>query len=415
MRNSLKLGVSVVTAFFLTIILFGLSYAAEYNISQGLDYSGPYAVVMKPVDYGSMAIFAWWNENVGKKLGIKVNRKPYDTRYDAAVVASLWPGILSRDKPIAHLGVGAPDFVPLMKRLPEDEVIVITSAPSYGFLWISNQWVFQFRPTYMHEMAGLLKWLHENKIKDRPIRIATFSNKKVTFYVDLVESLTEFAKQTPWVDLVGVEWVDVKPVSLITELKKLLKKKPDYLVIQTNTYQALAVIRAEKALGVEIPILLTTHNGIQMCAKAGGDINLLEGHYEAAGIDPAVDMNVQGAQIFENYKKKLGIEGSWNVLSAMGAGMSIMALRAVERAAKKVGSDNITGETVYDALFVEPFSEEEMLGLTPVVHLSKDASFPVEKAKIKITTVKDGKQVLVTEDWVPVPLVPKWGAEKGKE
>lgn len=411
-----KIGIGRIGLVLFTILTFFMAttvLAVEYNISQGLDYSGPYATVMKPLDDGSKIIFDWWNETVGERLGINVNRKTYDTRYDAAVVATLWPGILSGDKPVAHLGVGAPDFVPLMNRLPNDKVIVITSAPSYGFLWVPNQWVFQWRPTYMHEMAGLLNWLRMTKIKDRPIKIATFSNKKVTFYVDLVESLKEFAKQTPWIDLVDVEWVDIKPVSLISEMKRMASKKPDFIIIQTNTYQAVAAKRAQKALGIKIPILLTTHNGLQMCAQASGDLSLFEGDFEASSCNPDPTMITPAAKIYEEYKGRLGVKNSWSTVMAQGEGMAIFALRLVERAAEMVDKDNITGEAVYNALFIRPFSAKEMLGLTPEISFSKAYSFPVIKdLKVKIATVKDGKFVLATENWIPVPPVPKWGSEK---
>ena len=86
----------------------------------------------------------------------------------------------------------------------------------------------------------------------------------------------------------------------------------------------------------------------------------------------------------------------------------VMIFRAVERAAAKVGPNNITGEAIYQAMYESPFTPEEMLGLTNKLVFSKDAPFPLNELKARISTVKDGKQVLTPKDWVPVISVPKW-------
>ena len=78
----------------------------NYNVASLADFTGPYADVMKNLVGGRWAVVAWWNEEVGKGLGVKINMKDFDHRYDAAQVASLWPGIKSELKPIAVLGVG---------------------------------------------------------------------------------------------------------------------------------------------------------------------------------------------------------------------------------------------------------------------------------------------------------------------
>lgn len=72
----------------------------NYNVASLADFTGPYADVMKNLVGGRWAkVVAWWNEEVGKGLGVKINMKDFDHRYDAAQVASLWPGIKSELKP----------------------------------------------------------------------------------------------------------------------------------------------------------------------------------------------------------------------------------------------------------------------------------------------------------------------------
>ena len=130
----------------------------QYNVSVSLDYSGPFAAVMDSWYGGQQSVFDWWNETRGKNLGVKLNLKTYDMRYDASQIARTWPQILADDQPIVFLGMGSPDLVSLMKRLPTDKVPMVMSAAMIGPLWTANGWHFSFRPTYSQEFAGMFSY-----------------------------------------------------------------------------------------------------------------------------------------------------------------------------------------------------------------------------------------------------------------
>ena len=119
---------------------------ATYNVSVSLDYSGPFAAVMDSWYGGQQSVFDWWNETRGKQLGVKLNLKTYDMRYDASQVARTWPQILADDKPIVFLGMGTPDLVSLMKRLPADKVPMIMGTAMVGPLWTADGWHFAQLP-----------------------------------------------------------------------------------------------------------------------------------------------------------------------------------------------------------------------------------------------------------------------------
>src|SRR3546814_18830912 len=80
--------------------------------------------------------------------------KDYDHRYDAAQVASLWPGIKAELNPIIALGVGAPDATALQGRLPADGIPLIMSTAGYGFGWKGDPRVFNPPSTYAPEAAA---------------------------------------------------------------------------------------------------------------------------------------------------------------------------------------------------------------------------------------------------------------------
>jgi len=381
--------------------------AADYNVCNALDFTGPLANVGKSLDKGQRVFFQWWNETRGSKLGISLHRKIFDNRYDPSVISSLWPGILASDKPIGYFGMGMADVAALMARVPQDKVPMFGASGSYGMIWVPNMWIFHYRPTYMHELAAFLNWAHKTSIKNRPLKFANVTTKAGAF-VDMATQVEKFAKETNWVELVGVEYVDLKPVSIISEMRRLARKNPDFISITSNTAHVLAAIKAQQELGIHIPIVMSTHNGIQMSAQAAGDIKLMEGHYDVYACDPGIDMNVPGAKIFNEYKKKMGIEENWGLtMCNEGARMALFG-RAVERAAAKVGANKITGEAVYQAVFEGPITKEDMLGLTDTLVYSKEAAFPLKNINVRSTTVKNGKQVLTTEDWIPGVEIQKY-------
>lgn len=72
------------------------------------------------------------------------------------------------------------------------------------------------------------------------------------------------------------------------------------------------------------------------------------------------------------------------------------------------GADKITGEAVYQTLLTHKFTDDELMELLAGVAFSKEAPFLLS-SKIMIKTVKDGKYVLATPEWRPVPTdVTKW-------
>ncbi|MFX5964686.1 ABC transporter substrate-binding protein, partial [Acinetobacter baumannii] len=103
------------------------SAQTTYNIASIADFTGPYADIMKDLVGARRATVDWWNEEVGKGMGIKSGIKDVDGRYDAAPTASLWPGIKAELTPVAVLGVGGPDVAALQGRLPADKVPMLMS------------------------------------------------------------------------------------------------------------------------------------------------------------------------------------------------------------------------------------------------------------------------------------------------
>ena len=377
----------------------------SYTVSVSLDYTGPFANVMESWWGGQQSVFDWWNATRGKSLGVKLDIKTHDMRYDASVVARTWPQILSQDKPIVFLGMGTPDLVSLMKRLPADKVPMIMGTAMVGPLWTAEGWHFSFRPTYSHEFAGLFSYLQAKLPEKRALRIGTVSTQGLAGYVDQVNGVVALAKAYPdRFAVVSSQWVDNQPISVTNQVREMAKTNPDLILVGTNTAQVVATAKALKELGLKTPIVTSSHNGLNEAAK-GIPMSDLEGSYSVFAFSPYNDPGVKAGEIFAKYNKT---KGTWGLTSAQTAAQSLFALAAIERAIGKVGADKVTGQAVYDALLAGPFPADKFEGLLPAVEIRKAAPLPTANLAVKAMTVRNGAIVSVSPEWMPVPELKKW-------
>jgi hypothetical protein len=377
--------------------------SAEYVMSASADYSGPFADVMPNAMSGITAIANWWNKEVGKGLNIKVDVRISDMRYDAAVIARTWPTILSRDKPILHLGFGSPDLTTLMKRLPNDKVPMLIGTAMVGLVWQPNGWHFSIRPTYSHEFAGLLGELQ--KKKGAKLKIGALSTQNAAGFVDQVKGVEKLAATYPdRFEVVDTQWVATSPVSVTGNVRDLMAKSPDVLLVGGTTAQVIATANALEELKLNVPIISSTHNGLSEAAK-GIDLAKLNGSYSAFSFAPDNQANLPLRDIYEANK---GSEGKWGLIAAQSAAQALLALRVLEKAAAKVGADKVTGQAMYDALLANTFTETDLLGALPTVKFDSTAPFPVGEIKAKAQVVTGGKIVPLGETWLDVPKLEKW-------
>jgi branched-chain amino acid transport system substrate-binding protein len=380
-----------------------------YNIASLADYTGPYADVMKDLAGSRHAAVRWWNAEVGKDLGITLTIKDYDHRYDAAQVASLWPGIKAELNPIIALGVGAPDATALQGRLPNDGVPLIMSTAGYGFGWKPDPWVFNPRATYGHEAAAFFEWYKQDRKIEGPLKIAVVTSEASPAYVDIGKGIEKYAEGAKdQVELVETIFTEVQPTDLTTQLNRVLRNGVQVIDVQTNTAAVVAAKRALQALGrKDVPIVMSSHNGLTASARALGGIAELEGDFEVYGMAMPTDEATEPKKFFDKLKAEFELPGEWTVPTVMGLNQTLVALRAIEAAAKAVGPDKVTGIAVREALLNHTISSADTFGILPDITYTNDAPFPTSGITANIGTVKDGKYVIAAEG-VAVPTVEKW-------
>lgn len=379
------------------------------NVAAFADFAGPYANVMNDMQGGRLAVVDWWNKEVGEKLNVRIAVKTYDTRYDVAQTASLWPGIKAELKPAILLGLGGPDAAALQQRLPEDKIPMLFGTAAYGFGWKPGQWALNVRPTYPHEAAGFLEWFRTTKLEGkRPVKVAIITSEATPAYADMAKGLQAYAKSQPEkATFVEAIWTEVQPADLTLQVRRLANAGTDVIVIQTNTAQAVATKRALQALGKDIPIMLSLHNGVVGASKALGSPNGFAGDYEVGAMADASEDDTPARKFYAMLQSKHGLKSNWNAMTMLGLGQSIVAVRAIEAAVKAKGATGVTGESVYAALMGTQFTGAELMGVLPGVDFSPENPFPTGTARVNVATMKDGKVARVAAD-AAVPAIPKW-------
>jgi branched-chain amino acid transport system substrate-binding protein len=304
-----------------------------------------------------------------------------------------------------HLGMGSPDLVGLMKRLPEDQVPMLMPTAMVGLVWAPEGWHFSFRPTYSHEFAGLFNYMQKNLGEDRPLRIATVSTQGRAGYEDQVNGVVHLAEMYPdRFEIADQQWVDDNPVNITDQIRRMSEAEPDVVMVGATTAQVVATIRALKDLGLEIPVASSSHNGLTEVAKAV-DMEDLEGSFSVFSFAPYNEEGLKAAEVYEQYHEG---KGDWGIVAAQASAQTVLALRVLEAAIAEQGADGVTAPGMYEALLNNTFSSEQMLGLTPDLDFDETAPFPVGEIQAKAMVVRDGEIVPLTDDLLEVPELTKW-------
>ncbi|MBI5900790.1 MAG: ABC transporter substrate-binding protein [Rhodocyclales bacterium] len=394
--------------------LFGAALPARaetvYQVPSLSDFSGPFASIMPLFAGAREAVVKWWNIEKGAQLGIKLELKPYDTRYDTAQTASLWPGVLSTSKPIIGLSLGGPDTAALQQRLPNDKVPMILGSASNGFAWRPNQWILSTRPTFVHEIGAFVEWFQKTKVGGtRPVKIAMFTSEASPSYADMGKGVAAYAKANSKIaDLVEMVYVEPQPADLTLQLRRVLSNGAELIIAPASIQQAIAIKRAMQALGKNVPIVFNAHNSLSVLEKPMGGLVPLEGDYEAHAlvVTGADDSEARG--FYDLLVAKHGLKAPWHTFTGMGIGQTLVLVRAVEAAAIKHGSNKLTGELVYKTLVDTHFPAKSFYGFSGGdIDFSVEAPFPLRDPRINVGQVVGGK-IRTVASAVPVPQLAKW-------
>ena len=402
-------GVAMLGVFAAAVAANPVRAQTTYNIAGMADFSGPYADIMKDWSACRHGVVDWWSDEVGKPLGVKLTLKEYDARYDVAQTASLWPGIRAELDPVAILGAGGPDVAALQERLPSDKVPMFMATAAYGYSWKPDPWIFNPRATYPHEAAAFMEWFRQKRGGDKPLKLGIISSEAAPAYVDINKGMEHYAKENPnRLEVVEVIYAAVQPTDLTQQVNRLVRKGVEVILIDTNTAAVVATHRALQSLGKSnIPIMMSSHDGLQASGKAVGGIQQLEGDFEAYGMAIPTGEKSVTSDFYQTLRDKHKMNASFNVPCLMGMSQAFLAVRSIENAVKDAGGKRITGEDVRKALLKHPIPSAQTFGVLPDLKYSEQAPFPIEGLWVNIGTVQNG-QYKTAAGKVPIPKVTKW-------
>jgi branched-chain amino acid transport system substrate-binding protein len=312
-------------------------------------------------------------------------------------------------KPLVGLSAGGPDTAALQQRLPTDKVVMISGSAANGSGWRPNQWVLTPRPTFVHEIAGFIEWYQKTTTPGRPLKVAMFTTEASPSFADMAKGVSAYAKAKPnVVNLVEMVFVDVQPTDVTLQLRRVLNAGAEVILVPTNIQQAVAVKRAMQALGKNVPIVHGLQNSPGMLQKLVGSMAAMEGDYEMHGGVITSDEENDAKKFYDMLVAKHGMKVPWHAITSLGMTQTLLALRAVEVAAKKHGPDKLTGEHIHAAMLETTFPAKDFFGLTGGdLDFSVEAPFPTRDPRINIGQVVGGKLVTVAKG-VPVPQLAKW-------
>lgn len=381
----------------------------RYVVPSLSDFSGPFAPIMPSFAGGREAVLSWWNAEVGNRMGVNLAVKAFDTRYDVAQTASLWPGILAELKPAIGFALGGPDTAALQQRLPQDKVVMIHGTAQNGFAWKPDQWVLTMRPTFVHEMAGFLAWFQKEKLGgSRPARIGMVSSEASPTFADMTKGIQAFAKANPaMVQLVEVIFAELQPADLTLPVRRLINNNVDIILTPTTVQQAVATKRALQALRSRVPVLTSAHNSPGFIAPLIGGIQNVEGDYEAHGSAIPSDEDTEARRYYQLLSDKHGLKAPWNTLTVIGIGQALLLARTVQATVAKHGVNGLTGDNVYATLMSTAFPASDFHGFLPAIAFEREASFPSKDPKVNIGQVNQGKMRTVATG-VACPPLQKW-------
>ncbi|MES2360726.1 MAG: ABC transporter substrate-binding protein [Pseudomonadota bacterium] len=385
----------------------GARAQTNYLVPSLSDFSGPFSTVMPALGGAREATIAWWNAEVGKKIGVNLTMKAYDTRFDAAQTASLWPGILA-EKPLVGFALGGPDLAALQQRLPNDKVVLFSASASNGFAWRPNQWVLSARPTFVHELVGFIDWYHKTKGGGKPVKMALVTSEASPSYVDIAKGITAYAKAHPEVlNLVEVVYAEVQPADLTLQMRRVTNAGAEVILAPASLQQGIAVKRALQALNKKVPVVFSMHNAPGFISRPLGGFEVLEGDYEAQSGVIATDEPTEPKKFYDMLVAKYGLKAPWHGITASGISQTLVLVRSVEAAAKKYGPTKLNGDLIHQTILDTPISGASLFGYSADLSYNISAPFPVYQPKVNIGLVKGGKVTTAVTGY-PIPKLERW-------
>jgi len=367
----------------------------EYIMPTFIDGSGVYAeLYTTTVLPAAQAAYEGWNRETGEKLGIKVVNKVYDTRYDFSEAANLYDRCVISDKPVAINSLVSPATLANLKKFAVNKTPAIQWF-GYGGMHLEGSWAFLPGRAYVIHYASAIEWLATKNWKEsRKPRVA-FAIFSGVYGKDTMGIMEPWLKQYDKIEYVGAFWHDTKPVDLSGYVRDLMKSKPDYVMLSTTSVSLSAYYNALKELGYlgKVVNVHPCYQGLDVVGRVLGFENV-EGDFSVASANAGT--GTKAHEYFTKYASKYYSGAFWGATTVAYSAGTYMLLSAITKAAKKVGSSNVTGQAVYDQLEGQEFSADQLAGIASDAKLNPNDRLSGVK-DLYMYKVVNGKEIIAGE------------------
>jgi branched-chain amino acid transport system substrate-binding protein len=365
----------------------------EYLMPTFIDGSGVYAeLYTTTVLPATQAAYEGWNKDIGEKIGIKVVNKVYDTRYDFSEAANLYDRSAINDKPVAINSLVSPATLANLKKFETNKTPAIQWF-GYGGMHLPGAWAFLPGRAYVIHYSSAIEWLATKEWKQSRKPRFAFAIFTGVYGKDTMGILEPWLKKYDKIQYGGVFWHDAKPVDLSGYVRDMMKSQPDYVMLSTTSVSLSAYYNALKELGYlgKVVNVHPCYQGLDVAGRILGFENV-EGDYGVAPANASPGTKAHG--YFTKYAKKYYSGAFWGSTTVSYSAGTYMLLSAIEKAAKKVGPSNITGQAVYDQLEGQEFTADQLAGIATGAKLDpKDRLSGV--SDLYMYKVVGGKETLV--------------------
>ncbi|HVA59820.1 MAG TPA: ABC transporter substrate-binding protein [Mycobacteriales bacterium] len=324
----------------------GSASTATYTIPSLLDFSGPFASRGKPVLGMQQTLVNWFNANAGAADHIKLVIKPYDTGFDVNKTLTAYNQAISdSNNVLAMLLFGDPNVFALAGKLPGAKIPAAYGGPTDAAIK-SGSWVFSPLGDFGDYYAAVVKWRLSTWTQSRQLRVAfaSFDGIPAQGWIATLKKDLQGTNAT----IVDEEYPSPTATSVTVNVNRIVASKPDVVIVAGTDGSQPLYLAGLHAQGIPAQdIVNSQHEGFGLMQALKVSPDLLNGTYEVT-TERYQDHTTQAYQIYSQYSAGQNTRWAEDTLLHFPS-VSIM-LQAIDRAAKAKGSNQITGQDVYNQL-----------------------------------------------------------------
>ena len=361
-----------------------------YTIPSLLDFSGPFANRGKPVEGMQRVIVDWFNDNAGKKNGVKLVLKPYDTSYDVAKSLSAYQQATSGKKIIGTLQFGSPIVAATIAKSAQDKIPGQEGGPRTDAMK-AGSWVGSPLGDYGSYFAAAVQSRLKGWKESRKLKVSFVSFDGISaqgWNKSMKEKLSGDNAE-----IVNEEFIPPTATDVSVNVGRILKSNPDQIILATTDQIQPLVLNALYKRGFDMSkVTMSQHEGIGLMQNLKVSDEVLEGIQEVT-TQSYQDQTTEAYKIFEKYEGKY--DTRWAADTLLHFPSTMVLVDAIGRAAAKHGGDKITGQQVYDEMSNGTF---DGYGLMSDINFKDSLGSPKSTF---ILQLKDGK--IEQKDELPLP------------